>query len=75
MPALMPTSLPLILPESTVPSTNLDTSTLRQIQQSAATAVLGDVGHVHLDDVGSGAARRLGGQLVPVGVELTRLTA
>ena len=50
MPALMPTSLSLILPESTVPSANFETSTL-EIQQAPAVAVLGDVVHVHLDDV------------------------
>ena len=53
MPALMPTSLPSILPESTVPSANLETSVAVgfQVQQGAPGAVLGDVGHVHLDDV------------------------
>ena len=66
MPALMPYSVSLILPESTVPSMNFEVSTFGQIEQGLPVAVLGDVGHVHLDDVGSGVARDLGGQLVPV---------
>ena len=44
-----------------------------QIQQRAPGAVLGDVGHVHLDDVRSLVAGRLGRELVPVGGELARL--
>ena len=66
MPALMPYSVSLILPESTVPSTNLEVSTLGQVEQGLPVAVLGDVGHVHLDDVRRGVAGGLGGQLVPV---------
>ena len=44
-----------------------------QIQEGAATAVLGDIGHVHLNDVGRVTAGGLGGQLVPVAGEVTRL--
>ena len=73
MPALMPYSVSLILPESTVPSMNFEVSTLDRSSRALPVAVLGDVGHVHLDDVRGGVAGDLGGQLVPVARPLTRL--
>jgi hypothetical protein len=44
-----------------------------QVEQRAAVAVLGDVGHIHLDDVRSRPAGGLRGQLLPVAGELARL--
>ena len=44
-----------------------------QVEQGIAAAVRGDVGLIHLDDVGRGVGRGLGGQLVPIAAELAVL--
>ena len=73
MPALTPDQLVVDLARVDRALDELGGVDSFQIQQCAASAVLGDVGHVHLNDVGSRAAGGLGGQLVPVAAELTRL--